>query len=277
MVIDNIFELSKKLDEYFLKNVKTFMSSDKSSILIMFLNGSDYDKILNIKWVKSGEVIIYFGENYSDEVYKDLYFSVLNFLRELNLKIQVRNHTRKFRNLFRKIIGGKDVDILKGEGLPRCPESESGFYTILRKPDNISLNDYYMVGALVYFNGDLVGVLKLIGQKHLLFFTSNYCEKYMFADFAESLSNKINLGFKSMKFKKYWFRVNLVGNKFPIIFNSKNMSKFLRDFSLLGGEYSFPEVSNKSRMDIYRQFILRISECYDENKNVKKFDLTLNV
>jgi hypothetical protein len=274
MKIENIFELESELMKIFSEDIK--VSILKDILLIGFvINKFRSEKAFRINF-KNNKFIIYFEKDYSDEKYKNIYLIIINFFRRERIKFEIKKHERKIFNILNLFKKREDLDVIDIHGDPRCPDTEEGFYFILRKEDR---NYNYQSGPLIYFNSKLVGVLKFEGSVHLLSFNDNVLKKNMFFNLPIEFENEIEKNFNKTRVD-YWFRVNFVGDKFPINLNSSVHTKLLYDFSNLKYCRRFPEIYKKSDDEIFKQFEFWIDECVRENDiniRMKDFDYVREV
>ena len=260
MKIENIRDLETELMKIFSKEIMIFIAKER-----LFFNFEYENKLYKLFRLKFNKDIleVRFEEDYSDEKFKEYYLILIRFFQNNNIKFKEREDLKEvfnFLNLFKKNKNEKE-NVYSYAGDARCPETEKEFYYTLR---NDTANDKYRSGPLIYFNSKLVGILKIEGNFHFLCFNDLVLKKNMFFSLPNDIESEIYKKYHSGRDNE-WFRVNLIGEHFPVNLNPKVKAKKLYDFSDLKYCKRFPEIYKKSDDEIFKQFEFWINECVKEN------------
>ncbi len=155
------------------------------------------------------------------------------------------------------------------ETLGQCPETINYFLDLFNKNSK-----HYKKGALIYINGKLLGLMKLKGNRLLLSLkTKNnnldlrQFHVYNTTDKISSFVNKKTLDLRDLNiFKKLqWKTINLKGD-FPInLENNKHL--FFRNSQRTGSDIKI----------ITHNIESYIEKTYNENKDIKVFDIEKNI
>lgn len=152
----------------------------------------------------------------------------------------------------------------------KCAKAEKTFYLILNPNSR-----YYKKGLLIYHNSNLIGVVKFKLNRTFLSFKTNEnnikLQKLTIYDLPKKilqLISKITLN------QKDWKKVNLIGE-----LEFGKYSKKMNEFNYVGIQLEEIKHENleKSPLGYKQEIISFINHEYEQHKNSKEFDMTINL
>ena len=229
--------------------------------------------VFSLKVQNSEFVEIIYEEDYDKSAHFEYVKAIVLILEKNGFKVSMNNKTGNFIYKIKKLFSKKDIFHVKKSINQKCKYSEIYFYNILR-PNN----KYYRMGVLIYFNSELVGILKIYNNKSYLGLHKDY-GRMLLLDLPLVVRKRIWNGKKPEELFKSddWPRVNLIGDKLPLSFELVNTEcRRIGMFSELKKKKEFMEVFNQKDETILREFTRRVDECFKQNKDISnKFDDTI--
>lgn len=288
-------ETIREIYDYLKDKLKSPFIVERHVELILISNISipeDNNDIAIIKKDKHNFKVEYI-ESKCDKEKIEMFEIILRLLRETNTKIKYnQKQITQVKELIKLENNNNYVNTEQHWG--KCSFANNYFYEIFDPK-----NEVYKRGILIYHNNILIGVIKTKKNPTMLSFKLNEndvpLEKLTIYDIPNDLIKQINKiilnpskmrKFKT-KFKRDWYRINLIG-QLPI--NITNQRKLLdpkeirpahlRLEEIEGNEeyeYVVKKENEKTKLGIVRTMIERIAKTYKQNKNKNKFDGTIDL